>query len=193
MPKFENDPVVSQTATVEPDVMAISTSHTQQAGPAVQGISDAAGVWGEHKGAGVGVKAVSQGGVGLHAFSAEGEAVHAETRSAGTAAIAAFNLNAASPGAAVFAKKEGAAGHAGFFEGNVWVSGKLAVGEDIELPNADCAEDFDVARADVIEPGMVVVAGEGGVLRQSAVCGYLVALRTPPSLAHDYWVASEDR
>jgi hypothetical protein len=126
-----------------------------------------AGVWGEHKGAGIGVKAVSQDGIGLAAYSTGHEAVHAETRSAETAAIAAYNLNPASTGAALFAKKEGSQGHAGFFDGNVWVSGEVAVGKDILLANADCAEDFDIAEADLVEPGAVMVVGEDGVLEQS--------------------------
>ena len=37
-----------------------------------------AGVWGEHKGAGVGVKAVSKDGVGLAAYSTSNEAIHAD-------------------------------------------------------------------------------------------------------------------
>jgi hypothetical protein len=85
-----------------------------------------AGVWGEHKGAGVGVKGVSKDGVGLAAYSTSNEAVHAETRSPNKAAIAAYNLNPSGTGAALFAKKEGSEGHAGFFVGNVYVTGTLA-------------------------------------------------------------------
>jgi hypothetical protein len=84
-----------------------------------------AGVWGEHKGAGTGVKAVSKDGVGLAAYSTSNEAIHAETKSPGTAAIAAYNLNPAGTGAAIFAKKEGSQGHAGFFAGNVVITGIL--------------------------------------------------------------------
>ena len=47
------------------------------------------------------------------------------------------------------------------FEGDVEVTG------DVKLVNADCAEDFDVAVTEVIEPGTVVVLGEEGVLRSS--------------------------
>jgi hypothetical protein len=90
-----------------------------------------AGVWGEHKGAGVGVKAISQGGPGLYAYSKLHEAVHAETESPGTAAIAAYNKG--QNGAAIFAKKEGAQGHAGFFDGNVFVSKDLAVGGSLKV------------------------------------------------------------
>ena len=63
------------------------------------------GVCGEHRGGGIGVKAVSQSGVGLAAYSTEHEAIHAETRSMNVAAIAAYNLNPRGGGAALFAKK----------------------------------------------------------------------------------------
>lgn len=71
----------------------------------------------------------------------------------------------------------------GFFEGGsiaavhavslgqgpaILAKGDLEVTGDIRLANADCAEDFDVADADSIEPGTVMVLGkEGGVLDQS--------------------------
>ena len=93
--------------------------------------------------------------------------MHAETKSRTSAAIAAYNLTPNGPGAAIFAKKEGTQGHAGFFEGNVWVSGELGVGIDIILANADCAEDFDIADARSIEPGTVMVVGEEGALHRS--------------------------
>ncbi|MBC6988762.1 hypothetical protein FHG12_01885 [Hymenobacter jejuensis] len=48
---------------------------------------------------------------------------------------------------------------AGFFEGNVEVTG------DITMSNADCAEDFDLAEA--AEPGTVMVLGDEGALYQS--------------------------
>ena len=52
-------------------------------------------------------------------------------------------------------------GQAGYFQGNVTVTG------DIYLPGADCAEQFDVGEAEQIEPGTVVVVGHEGVLRRS--------------------------
>jgi len=125
------------------------------------------GVCGEHRGAGIGVKAVSVGGMGLAAYSTDYEAVHAETHSRQTAAIAAYNLNPGGTGAAVFAKKVGTRGHAGFFDGRVWVGGELAVGGDIVLANADCAEDFDVANISSATPGTVMVIGDDGVLQPS--------------------------
>lgn len=51
---------------------------------------------------------------------------------------------------------------AGFFEGDVEVTG------DIRLTNADCAEDFDIADPDSVEPGTVMVLGDDeGTLYQS--------------------------
>lgn len=136
----------------------------------VEPFDDAAGIGmcGEHRGAGIGVKAVSRGGMGLAAYSNEHEGVHAETHSKNTAAIAAYNLNPKGGGAAVYARKLGTRGHAGFFDGKVWVGGELAVGGDILLANADCAEDFDVANVSTATPGTVMVIGDDGVLEPSS-------------------------
>ena len=54
-----------------------------------------------------------------------------------------------------------AGGLAGFFEGDVEVTG------DIRLNNGDCAEDFDVSGADKVEPGTVMVFGNEGALSES--------------------------
>jgi hypothetical protein len=51
---------------------------------------------------------------------------------------------------------------AGFFSGNVEVTG------DIRLVNADCAEDFDIAESeDNVEAGTVMVLSETGSLQSS--------------------------
>lgn len=50
---------------------------------------------------------------------------------------------------------------AGRFEGDVEVTG------DIRLANADCAEDFDIADAGLIEAGTVMVLGDEGALHRS--------------------------
>jgi hypothetical protein len=139
---------------------------TQGIGVHAESMNGQAGVWGEHKGAGIGVRAVSKDGAAVAAVSISNEAIHAETRSPGTAAIAAYNLNPEGTGAAVFAKKEGGKGHAGFFDGNVWIGGELGVGRDIILASADCAEDFEIVDADRIDPGTVMVVGEKGALRE---------------------------
>jgi hypothetical protein len=43
----------------------------------------------------------------------------------------------------------------------------IKVRGDIQLSNGDCAEDFDIADAQVFEPGTVMVVGEAGALQQS--------------------------
>ena len=52
-------------------------------------------------------------------------------------------------------------GLAAYFEGNVTVTG------DINLAGADCAEQFDIAGAETIEAGNVVVIDQEGALRRS--------------------------
>ena len=54
---------------------------------------------------------------------------------------------------------------AGFFKGDVEVTG------DIRLINADCAEDFDIADTDLIEPGTVMVLDDDESLHRSC-CPY---------------------
>lgn len=146
--------IVAGPGSIHEEV-SISDFHDDRAG---------IGVLGEHRRAGIGVKAISDKGFGLAAYSTGHEAIHAETQSRETAAIAAYNLNRNGTGAAIFAKKEGRRGHAGFFVGNVWITGELGVGGDIMLANADCAEDFDVVGAALAEPGTVMVVGADGLL-----------------------------
>lgn len=51
---------------------------------------------------------------------------------------------------------------AGRFEGDVEVTG------DVRLTNADGAEEFDIAAAEAVEPGTVMVLGDEGVLYMSS-------------------------
>ena len=125
------------------------------------------GVVGVNTGGGIAVYGTSENGVGVWGTSTNSEGVHAETKSPVTAAIAAYNLNPNGTGAAIYAKKDGDAGVAGFFEGSVWVSKTLTVGVDIVLANADCAEDFDIVCVEQVEPGTVMVIDQDGALRQS--------------------------
>lgn len=55
--------------------------------------------------------------------------------------------------------------------GNLEVTGDIAVTGDIRLTNADCAEDFDIAEVELVEPGTVMVLGDDGALHQSR-CAY---------------------
>ncbi|NJL57778.1 hypothetical protein HC928_23600 [bacterium] len=150
-----------------PGVIGKSTHWVGVYGETEGVVNGPAGVWGEHKGSGIGVKAVSKDGAGLVAYSASNEAIHAETESPTTASIAAFNLNPNGTGAALYAEKHGDQGHAGFFVGNLHVTRNITVEGDIILPNADCAEDFDVSDAALIEPGTVMVMIDEGTLHQS--------------------------
>ena len=138
-----------------------------QTGVAVWGGSQTSSGVGGMSNSGFGVHGVSKSGPGVRGDSELEEGVHGEMKSPTVAAIAAFNLNPAGTGAAIFAKKEGNSGHAGFFIGNVQVTGNLVAEGDISLQNADCAEEFDLA-ADTAEPGTVMVLGEEGALHESA-------------------------
>jgi hypothetical protein len=69
--------------------------------------------------------------------------------------VCGFHLTNQGPG--IFGK----GAPAGRFEGDVEVTG------DIRLLNADCAEDFDIAGVETVEPGTVMVLGEEGVLTPS--------------------------
>jgi hypothetical protein len=115
-----------------------------------------AGVWGEHKGNGNGVVGNSNGGAGVWATSETFEALHAESKSPTTNAVAAYQLNPTGTGAAVYGESRGQ-GPAAFFKGDVLVTG------DIKLINADCAEEFTIG-AEAVEPGTVMVLGEEGAL-----------------------------
>ena len=90
-----------------------------------------------------------------------------ETNSPVVAAIAAINHNRDSGAAGIYARKFGNNGHAGFFDGNVHVTGNFSTDGDIALQNADCAEDFTIACADVVEPGTVMVVDDDETLSPS--------------------------
>lgn len=74
----------------------------------------------------VGVYGYSENGTGVHCKSETYEALHAETNSTETAAIAAYQLNATSNSAALFARHEGG-GAAAVFDGDVHIHGRLFV------------------------------------------------------------------
>jgi hypothetical protein len=134
-----------------------------------------AGVWGEHKGGGSGVVGVSQGGAGVYGegvgpgvigVSKTWHGVYGESPSTtGGAGVWGEHKGG---GSGVVGVSQGGAGVYGkggrvaaFFEGNVEITG------DVRLTNADCAEDFDVANADTVEPGTVMVLGDDATLQPS--------------------------
>jgi hypothetical protein len=59
---------------------------------------------------------------------------------------------------------------AGLFDGEVAITGRLDVSKstitcfDLTIANADCAEDFEIETTELVEPGTVMVLGEGGKL-----------------------------
>ena len=110
---------------------------------------------------GIGTYGTSDAGVGVWGTSNNNEGIHAETKSTVTAAIAAFQKNAASDSAALYAKHDGNR-TAAFFEGNVVLTGQIEF-----LQAADCAEDFDISAESCAEPGTVMALDDAGNLRES--------------------------
>ncbi|MER8995032.1 MULTISPECIES: hypothetical protein [unclassified Mesorhizobium] len=131
------------------------------------------GVVGVNSAGGNAIYGTSSDGAAIWGTSQNNEGVHAETHSPGMAALAAFQLNPESTGAALYAKHEGNL-TAALFVGNVVVTGNIDVtgpGSDIRLLNEDCAEDFDVRDAQQVEPGTVMILGQDGALEESN-CAY---------------------
>lgn len=127
----------------------------QNPGPGVFGQSDGTGVWGASK--------TWYGVYGKNESNDSGGGVLGESDATGVAGISnKWNgvygeSKSTVGGAGVYGKGK----LAGYFEGDVFVTG------DIRLKNADCAEDFDVTDSVDIEPGTVMVLGEEGRLQPS--------------------------
>src|SRR5829696_3248246 len=156
-----------------------------------------AGVAGvNEEGAGSGVFGRSRRADGVFGESAELRGVIGTSKATGHAGVAGVNDDGNGPGVfgrsrrtdgVVGLSDQGNGVHGrgptgGFFEGGsvagvhavaqgtgpaIRAAGDVEVTGDIRLANADCAEDFDIAEAESIEPGTVMVLGEGGVLHQS--------------------------
>jgi hypothetical protein len=118
-----------------------------------------AGVYGEHKGSGPGVvgenNVAGPGGI-FHSKAVEGAIVQSD--SPGTPAMAVYQRNISGTGPALHAEHADGAKTAGFFKGNVIVTG------DISFPGADCAEDFTIRAEVMAEPGTVMALDEIGEL-----------------------------
>lgn len=112
--------------------------HTEN-GYGVQGIS----VGNSTRGTDVGVIGSSTNGHGVIGRSTNGDGIHAESST-------------------VIGVRASGGQYAGYFDGIVMVTG------DVQLQNADCAEDFDIVNANDIEPGTVMVIDSEGALRPSA-------------------------
>ena len=113
-----------------------------------------AGVYGEATGPGViGVSKTWHGVYGETPSNTGGAGVWGEHKGGGSGVV-----GVSQSGAGVYGKGGRVAA---FFEGDVEVTG------DLRLTNADCAEDFDVADAHLVEPGTVMVLRDDGVLEPS--------------------------
>jgi hypothetical protein len=117
------------------------------------------GVWGESE-RGTGVVGISEINAGVHGINGKADEVRPDR---GSGVLGESTLNPGVIGISV--KHIGVYGKGGlraaFFEGDVEVTG------DIFLRNADCAEEFDIAEAEEVEPGAVMVINEEGALQQS--------------------------
>ena len=134
---------------------------TSPNGRGVVGVSEAAyGVSGDSKkSAGIrgtsidgrGTEGWSTNSEGVVGISTNGNGVWGQTEGAGVGV-----LGTSKSGTGVYGK---GGRLAGFFEGDVEVTG------DIRLQNGDCAEDFDIAGLQKVEPGTVMVIDSEGALR----------------------------
>jgi hypothetical protein len=130
--------------------------------------SSSAGVSGINTGSGPGVygrngssiTGASAKSCGVYGESDSGEGVHGETMAKEAAGVSGINTGG---GTGVYGRSSGGSGDAGYFQGNVTVTGNLT-SSDVKLSGGDCAEEFDVHASESIEPGSVVVFDEEGAL-----------------------------
>jgi hypothetical protein len=158
----------------------------------VWGISvQASGVHGVNEGNGSGVVGQSVSGRGVHGISETFQGVLGQsTKNAGVVGESrefhamfgvshdrnnggVFGTNDAGGFGVIGVSENGIGVHgkggklAGRFEGEVEISGHLHCA-DVHVPNADCAEDFDIADSSQAEPGTVMVLGAEGILEESS-------------------------
>jgi hypothetical protein len=149
-----------------PGLMGISTSSQGVSGSSTSSI----GVNGVSA-TGIGVMGTSTSNWGVGGTSNTGAGVVGQSTSnngvAGTSTSGngVFGESHSNQSAGVFGRNK-AGGMAGFFDGNVTVAGALTATVDIVL-GADCAEEFDVAATEEIEPGTVMVLDQHGTLQLS--------------------------
>ncbi len=133
--------------------------NASQAGPGVYGESNWTGVWGvSHNYHGVVGESKSPTNAGVYG-SSDWVGVWGISNNFHGVAGQANSPN----GAGVYGKGT----RAGQFDGDVAVNGTLNVKVDIVLQNADCAEEFDIASCDSVDPGTVMVLAAEGALRPS--------------------------
>jgi hypothetical protein len=112
-------------------------------------------IYGENTSAGIGVfgRGGPNGGEGVFGQTASSSSGIYGKNTSGGNGVTGESVN----GIGVYGK---GAQNAGFFEGNVTVTG------DVILTGADCAEDFDIAQAANANPGTVMVLNPGGTLQE---------------------------
>lgn len=118
------------------------------------------GVWGHHTqagGTGVGGTCSGANGQGVVGDAADGDGVVGKSAASNKSGVAGLNSGS---GYGIYGWSK--SGLAGRFDGNVEIDRDLVVRGDILLPNADIAEDFDMADGITLEPGMVAIIGESG-------------------------------
>ena len=114
--------------------------------------SDGIAVQGQSFGTGLGGKFVSEGGDGVNGFSTGRNGVFGQSETgSGLHGYSKTQFG-------IYARSD--TGMAGFFDGSITVK------NDIILANADCAEDFDIAGLEKVEPGTVMVIDSEGSLRE---------------------------
>jgi hypothetical protein len=183
--KFTSKTTTQETAIVgSSDGEGVHGDSTSLVVAAIAGIqlqtapgSKGAGVYGESRGEGAGVAGFNlvtapgpttpsgsggSGGPGGVFSSVQKEAIIAHSNSLESHTIAAYHDEKNGTGAALYAKHaigvDGKDGTAGYFEGNVVVTG------DISLPNADCAEHFTIKDEVFADAGTVMALSETGEL-----------------------------
>jgi hypothetical protein len=164
-------------------------SGQSQTGVGVSGESNSnTGVWGKSSGSSPGVQGDSVSGAGVLGNATTNHGVHGESISGrgvvgisqsfvgvtGTCKNGVGGIGVAGDsiaGIGVF----GSGGQlAGLFQGDVKVTGKIDCPTgtvhcfDMQILNADCAEDFDISGATAAEPGTVMVLNDAGELAASA-------------------------
>jgi hypothetical protein len=130
------------------------------------------GVYGSATGGGRGVVGVSDTSAGVEGDSSTTSGIGVYGRATGGArgVVGVSDTNTgiegdSTSGYGVYGTSQ--TGTAGYFQGNVEVTGTVTVGGDVVLTNSDCAEDFDVGPSETIEPGMVLIVGDDGLLQPS--------------------------
>ena len=150
--KFIANPV--QTLSSHPPVIGYSSTGDGVLGYSESDAGGASGVTG----------VADKGAAGVLGISKLNDGVRGSAAADGFSGVTGIHTGA---GNGLYGKST--SGWAGYLDGNACVAKDLTVNGDILLPGADCAEQFDSAGEQRIEPGMVVVIDEAsGGLRVSS-------------------------